>query len=94
MSKNDNRYPRVWKSAELQAVAIVYGDRVEYYWTQGSYGRQISRGYDGQKYNPYRAEEVLTNEGFHRVHFVEVTDPICQTIDAIHGTEIDDGLVH
>jgi hypothetical protein len=62
-------YPRVWRSKVPRAVAIVYSNRVEYYFTNSAHSFQVFHGYDGESYNPYRAEEVLMNEGFKRVHF-------------------------
>jgi hypothetical protein len=62
-------YPRVWKSKSLRAVAIVYSNRVEYYWTNSNHSFQVFHGYDGEAYSSYRAEEVLVNEGFKRVHY-------------------------
>lgn len=93
MAPLNKRFPRVWRNAQLQAVAIVYHDRVEYYWTRGNHGRQTLRRVDDSDkiFKPYRAEEMLVGEGFKRVHFLEATGPVEATMDALNGAEIDDG---
>ena len=66
MTKNIH-FPRVWKNDEEEKVAIIYWNRVEYYGGRES-GRRVYRDVDGEKFDPFHEEEMVSESGFKRVH--------------------------